>query len=70
MPNVAVAAEAVRSAASSSASWLPKRSISHDAASAALWVVLGVNEPLTPLLRAIDRIEGIAPQETLVMGRG
>ncbi|MEY2781046.1 MAG: hypothetical protein RL307_750 [Pseudomonadota bacterium] len=25
---------------------------------------------LTPLLRAIDRIEGIAPQETLVMGRG
>ena len=25
---------------------------------------------LTPLLRAVDRIEGIAPQETLVMGRG
>ena len=25
---------------------------------------------LTPLLRALDRIEGIAPQETLVMGRG
>lgn len=25
---------------------------------------------LTPLLRALDRIEGIAPQEALVMGRG